>query len=145
MLKSEIATQLHQHIQSFFVYFRTRCMADGTIEGYGNNLRQFAELLGALPGSKTLTDFKEACTESILLETVVVRQGSNPDLSAHTIRRYISAWRSWVRYLVKIDVLDIAYDRFKQSTCRYWIKSLILRLSVDNLSGCTCVISACSN
>lgn len=113
MLKSEIATQLHQHIQSFLDYCRTRCMADGTIEGYGNNLRQFAELLGALPGSKTLTDFKEACTESILLETVVVRQGSNPDLSAHTIRRYISAWRSWVRYLVKIDVLDIAYDRFK--------------------------------
>ena len=113
MLKSEISAQLHQHLQSFLDYCQTRCMADGTIEEYRNNLRQFAALLEAWPDSKTFSNFPEICTESALLKTVVIKQSNNPDLSAHTIRRYICAWRSWIRYLVKTDVLNISYDRFK--------------------------------
>lgn len=113
MLKSKISAQLHQSIQSFLDYCQTRYMSVGTIEGYRNNLKQFAGLLEILQGSKTITSFAEICTEPILMETIVIRQSNNPNLSAHTIRRYISAWRSWIRYLVKTDVLDLSHDRFK--------------------------------
>ena len=113
MLNSKISIQLHQSIQSFLNYCQIQYRSEGTIEGYRNNLKQFTGLLEAWQGSKTITAFTEICTEPVLMETVVIKQSNNPSLSAHTIRRYICAWRSCIRYLVKTGMLDISYDRFK--------------------------------
>lgn len=113
MLKSNISKQLHQHINGFLDHCRSRCFSEGTIEGYRSNLRQFAARLDDYAARHKVADFQTACTEIIMMETITMKQADNPELKATTIRRYICAWRSFIAYLVKIDVLDLSYDRFR--------------------------------
>lgn len=113
MLKSNISNQLHQHINGFLDHCRSRCFSEGTIEGYRSNLRQFVSRLGDYAAKHKVADFQTACTEIVMMETITMKQADNPELKATTIRRYICAWRSFIAYLVKANVLDLSYDRFR--------------------------------
>lgn len=113
MLESTISQELEQLIASYLDSLRCINYSPGTIEGYGNNLHQFVRLLSEIPHSSNIKALAEACSEEYLLDTVLQKKNNRPDITACSIRRYMCAWRSFIKHLVAAEILDVRHDRFR--------------------------------
>lgn len=110
MLSQHIKQRLHHAIDDFLLQLSCSNYSAGTVSGYRYDLRQFVALLER--SSQSIHSFKQALYEKRLIDTISIRYQDNPQITPFTIRRYVCAYRSWIEYLIKIDILPPKFGRF---------------------------------
>lgn len=111
MLSNSIKQRLLKAIDTFLVQLSCGSYSRQTIDGYRYDLMKFIELSERL--QRKDRSIKQALNEQRLIDTVYLRYQDNPDITAFTVRRYVCAWRSWVKHLIDSNTLPPDFGRFR--------------------------------
>lgn len=114
MLSQTIKKRLFNLVENFLLHLSCNNYSSKTIANYRYNLSLFIRLLEH--GHQKISTIKFALNETCFIETISLRYRNNPKIAAPTIRHYISAYRTLIKYLVKVGTLPPEFERFRFET-----------------------------
>ena len=111
MLSKHIQQRLMTAVEDLLTQLTCSNYSRQTIAGYRYDLSKYICLLDRIPHH--IATVKQALSEQRLMDTVSLRYTDNPNIKAHTIRRYVCAYRALIKHLIDQEMLPLNFGRFR--------------------------------
>lgn len=115
MLCQNLKARINQYAEHYSNELNCLAYSSNTIKMYRHKISIFLTYIDivSIEQKRVLETIEEVFTNTSLKETIAYQYQKNPSISPFTIRLYIAAWKGFVKYLVKQDILPQVFENFE--------------------------------